>query len=127
MNRRTFFSRMFWIALFAGFTEAFLAACSSKGADSSGSGTTAACTTSGAAVSIGSNHGHTAPTVPYADINTSTQMTYALGAGSAGHSHNVTVTATDFSNLKSSATPINISTDADGTGHSHTVTFTCSG
>ncbi|TAL34446.1 MAG: hypothetical protein EPN93_12035 [Spirochaetes bacterium] len=74
-------------------------------------------------MSISANHGHTV-TVPQADINTGAQVIYPLTSGS-GHTHSITVTVTNFTDLQA-MTPVTITSTADGSGpHTHDVTISC--
>jgi hypothetical protein len=82
------------------------------------------CTTNGTTITVGGNHGHTAPTVSASDVTTGSQNTYTVAQGSASHSHTVTVSAANFTTLQGD-TGVSISTDADATGHSHTITINC--
>lgn len=70
---------------------------------------------------IGSNHGH-AITIPAADIEATTDRSYAI-KGTSPHPHTVVITAAGFATLRASGTlVVTSSTDA---GHAHSVTVTC--
>ncbi len=129
MLRRKFLKLSATIPLLASGLHLFLTACGSGSSGyGAGGGTTPAvagnCSANGTTNSVGSNHGHSAPVVPAGDVVTGAQQTYAVPAGSAGHSHNVTVTAASFTALLGN-TGVAITTDADGTGHSHVITINC--
>lgn len=82
-----------------------------------------ACATNGTSLSIGTNHGHTAPTISAADVTAGTANSYTLGSGTALHTHTLAVTAANFATLQSNtAVAITSSTDS---GHSHVVTVSC--
>lgn len=72
------------------------------------------------ATSISDNHDH-ALVVPMADVTAGTPRTYSI-AGTAGHSHDVTLTAADFTVLAAGSV---IVTSTVAEGHQHTVTIRC--
>ena len=77
------------------------------------------CASTGA--TIGSNHGH-AITVTAAEANAGVDKTYQI-QGTSLHPHSVTITAAQFTMLRTAGTiTVTSSTDAM---HSHTVTVTC--
>jgi hypothetical protein len=74
-----------------------------------------------ASATIGSNHGHTI-NVSQADVDAAVDKTYDI-AGTAGHNHTVTVTATGFRQVRDTGSfSVESSTDA---GHEHLITITC--
>ena len=79
------------------------------------------CLANGTTTSIGTNHGHDL-IVSKADVEAATEKSYSI-QGSSGHNHGVTITATDFSSLKSNQSIQVISTS--GSGHTHSVTVGC--
>jgi hypothetical protein len=70
---------------------------------------------------IEGNHGH-AITVSMADVDAGVAKTYDI-SGNGGHAHNVTVSATQFTQIKNGQT-LNI-TSTTGSGHTHMVTVMC--
>ena len=85
---------------------------------------TSACGSSGAQIS--GNHGHVL-TVPTADLDSATAMTYSI-MGAATHDHMVTLTPAELAQLKAgqSVTVTSTVTNASGFGsHSHGVTVSC--
>lgn len=104
-----------------GVGAAGIAALASCG-DDGGSAVDAApnnCTTP--ATQIGGNHGHTI-TVALPDVDAGVAKTYDI-SGSGGHAHNVTISATQFTQIKNGQT-LNI-TSTSGGGHTHMVTIMC--
>jgi len=81
------------------------------------------CLTYGTNVSIAGNHGHVL-TVSVADINAGVDKTYNI-EGTAGHPHEVTVTAANFNSLKTNTQISIVSTT--GNSHTHNVTVSCAG
>ena len=79
------------------------------------------CLTNGTTSSIGSNHGHSL-TVSKADVSAATEKTYSI-QGSSGHSHSVTITAVNFSELKNNQS-IQVNSTS-GSGHTHSVSVGC--
>ena len=73
------------------------------------------------ASSITDNHGHTL-LIPAADLNSTVAMSYSI-AGTAGHAHQVTFTATQLAQLKAGQS-VRVSSTASQ-GHSHDVTGAC--
>lgn len=67
------------------------------------------------------NHGH-ALTVPAADVAAGTAQTYDI-TGAAAHAHSVSLSAADFSLLRTAGMVIVTSTT--GGAHTHTVTVRC--
>ncbi len=70
---------------------------------------------------VDDNHGHSI-SVPRADVMAGTPQTYDI-RGSAGHSHTVSITATQFGILRDVGSLIVTSSNE---GHSHQVTINCS-
>ena len=79
------------------------------------------CLANGTTSSIGSNHGHTL-TVSKTDVENGVEKTYNI-LGSASHSHEVTLSAANFSSLKD-ASSIQVSSTS-GDGHTHSVSVSC--
>ncbi|MEK6627528.1 MAG: hypothetical protein AABY53_02790 [Bdellovibrionota bacterium] len=125
IKRRDFLKKISIFSFFGLMTNYLLSSCSpAKTVDSLVPTTGGNCLSNGATTSVGTNHGHSATSIPSADINTAIQQTYTIGAGSAGHTHSVTVAASNFTDLKAN-TSVNITTTADGTGHTHLITINC--
>ncbi len=124
-KRRDFITKISTLSFFGLITNYLLSSCSPVNTIANLVPATGGnCSSTGATPSVGSNHGHSSTTIASADINTATQQTYAIGAGSAGHTHSVTVAASNFTDLKAN-TSVNITTSADGTGHTHLITINC--
>jgi len=70
---------------------------------------------------IDANHGHVLA-VPAADIAAGTAQTYGI-MGSSGHTHSVTLSATDFASLQSDGMVVVTSTTSSA--HMHAITVTC--
>jgi len=79
------------------------------------------CLANGTSSSIGANHGHTL-TVSKTDVENGIEKTYPI-QGSASHNHNVTVSAANFTSLKSNNSIQFVSTS--NSGHTHNVTVSC--
>ena len=79
------------------------------------------CQANGTTTSIGSNHGHDL-TVSKADVDAAIEKSYSI-QGTSGHNHGVTITATNFTALKSNQS-IQV-TSTSGSGHTHSVTVGC--
>lgn len=71
-------------------------------------------------VTISANHGH-ATVVSMADLSAATEKSYDI-QGSSGHTHSITVSASDFATLMSTGSVTVQSTMS--VGHSHSVTIT---
>ena len=84
---------------------------------------TANCEANGTTITIGTNHGHTAPTISGADVTAGTQQTYLLGAGTSGHTHQLIVLAANFATLQSNQS-VTIPSEVVN-AHSHGVTIGC--
>jgi hypothetical protein len=126
-ERRQFFKRLMMMTFALVGAQTLLSACGGSGYSSGGGGTPSSggsCETNGTTASVGSNHGHIAPTISAADVTSGTQQTYAVAQGTATHSHTVTVSAANFTTLQGD-TGVNIATDSDSTGHTHTITIDC--
>ena len=80
------------------------------------------CIANGTNVSIGANHGHTL-TVSRFDVDAGVDSTYSI-LGTSTHNHQVTVTAANFSSLKSNQS-ISVLSDDSGSGHTHNVLISC--
>lgn len=127
-TRRTFLRQMAGFAVLSGGLQMFLSACGSSSSTAT-SNQTGYCATNGTTVSIGTNHGHTAPVISAADVTAGTQKQYSLGPGDAtasppNHAHTVTLTGAIFSALQAN-TAQSVTTDADGTGHAHLISIGC--
>ena len=79
------------------------------------------CLANGTAVSIGSNHGHFL-IVSKADVDAGVAKTYSI-QGTSAHNHSVSLTAGNFTTLKSNANISVTSTNDDG--HTHSVQVSC--
>lgn len=79
------------------------------------------CLANGTSSSIGGNHGHSI-TVTKTDVEAGVEKTYSI-QGTASHDHQVTVTATNFADLKSNNSVQVQSTSS--TGHTHSITVSC--
>ncbi|MFS4455571.1 hypothetical protein [Maribacter sp. 2304DJ31-5] len=80
------------------------------------------CAENGAnATAISNNHGHTL-TVSKEDIEAGVEKTYSIQGGS-GHNHDITLTAENFTTLKSAKT-IQVESSR-GNSHRHDVTVSC--
>jgi len=128
MDRKTFLIKTAGALLLA--TPAYvLISCSSSssGSDDYGSNDDGNdnydpnCLENGARGSVSANHGHSL-TVSSADVNSGVEKTYSI-AGTAGHSHNVTVTVANFNTLKNNQQISIGSTTTDA--HTHQVTVSC--
>lgn len=96
------------------------------GGDDGGGGTDAAarsCVMNGTTVTIDSNHGHVLM-VTKADVTAGVDKTYDI-AGSAIHTHMVTVTAANFASLMSNPNGSVQVTSTVDSAHSHTITILC--
>lgn len=81
------------------------------------------CLQNGTLTSISANHGHSL-TVSKEDVDAAVEKTYTLSQASTdGHVHMVTLTANQFSTLKSNHRITANSTS--NSGHSHSVTVSC--
>ncbi|WP_242206122.1 hypothetical protein [Aestuariivivens insulae] len=131
MKRKTFIQKALGAMLIAIPAYAALSCSSSSddsynnggndGGNNNGGGSQGNCIENGTSSSISSNHGHTL-TVSKEDVNAGTQKTYDI-TGSSGHSHNVTLTAANFTSLKNNQ-QISVSSTS-GSGHTHSVTVSC--
>ena len=122
MDRKTFIKRM------AGTLLIGIPAYSMLGCSSSDDGVTTPppnnntdCLANGTQSSISANHGHTLQ-VPASDVQNGTEKQYSIQGGS-GHDHNITVTAANFSTLKSNQ-QIQV-TSTSGDSHTLVVTVSC--
>ncbi len=71
---------------------------------------------------IEGNHGHSM-NVTAADLSAGAVKTYDI-KGTATHTHDVVLSANDFSNLQNGQ-PANVSSTQAPDGHSHSITVTC--
>lgn len=89
----------------------------------------AMCTMGVEATDIADNHNqpHSLMTIPAADVTAGVDQTYTLelGGGMGGHTHDITVTAADFTTLLTGATVTVTSTIGGNNDHSHDVTLDC--
>jgi len=74
------------------------------------------------ATTISANHGHTM-VVTIADVNAAANKMYII-TGSAGHDHEVDLTADQFAKLRAGQS-VTIESSESGNGHSHSVTVSC--
>lgn len=98
---------------------AVIAGCGDDGGGGTVDAPATVCTAPTAA--IGTNHGHVI-TVAIGDVNAGADKTYDI-TGTGGHPHMVTVTAAQFTQIKSGMTVTVQSTS--GGGHTHSVTVQC--
>lgn len=70
---------------------------------------------------IASNHGHVF-TVTQAEVDAGTERTYDI-EGTGGHTHSVTITASQFATIASGGTVNTVSTS--GSSHTHDITVNC--
>jgi hypothetical protein len=123
MNRRNFLDASLKALLAVFFIPELFSAC---GASSTTAATTTApisggnCLANGTIATIAGNHGHVI-IVSHADIVAAVDKTYDI-TGTAGHSHSVTITAADFTNLTANQGIVELSTT---TGHNHSITVNC--
>ena len=80
------------------------------------------CLANGTTASISSNHGHSI-TVSKTDVDNGVQKTYSI-QGSSSHAHEVTITPSQFSSLKSNQSSIQVVSTSGG-GHTHSITVSC--
>ncbi|WP_428740345.1 hypothetical protein [Tenacibaculum sp.] len=81
------------------------------------------CIDNGTSSAITANHGHSL-TVSKEDVQAGTEKSYSI-QGTAAHNHNVTLTAANFSSLKSNNSISIASTSGDSDNHTHTVIVSC--
>lgn len=79
------------------------------------------CLTNGTTSAIGGNHGHNL-VVSIADVNAGVAKTYSI-QGSSPHNHTLTISAADFSSLKTNQA-ISVTSSNDD-GHTHPVSVSC--
>lgn len=123
-TRRNFLSKALGLSLLVAGWELLLSACGQTTTTTTTTTPSGDCEVNGTSVAIGTNHGHTAPTVDRADVTAGVQKSYTIGIGSSGHTHTITVAASEFTSMQGNL-PITLTTDADGTGHSHSITISC--
>jgi hypothetical protein len=115
MKRREFFT-----TLVMGTAGVFVTACgSSNSVDAST--TFGNCVQNGTSVTIASNHGHVL-LVDKADVSAGAAKTYDI-MGSADHTHSVTVSAANFTQLTGNHA-ISVQTTVTN-AHQHSVTVAC--
>ena len=91
----------------------------------------ATCTTLGPVVEILDNHlttgGDHVLVVPPEDVVDGVERTYDIRGDNVGHTHTVTLTATDFASLLAGETVTVVSSNNGpvGIGHDHTVVLSC--
>lgn len=134
MNRKTFITKTS-AGFLIGIPALTLLGCS--GGDDNGSGpgpgtdddigtdddqgSVADCLDNGTQTSISANHGHSL-TVSKEDVSAGSEKTYTLSQGD-GHTHEVTISASDFESLKEN-NQITATSTSDA-GHTHNVTVSC--
>ena len=79
------------------------------------------CLANGTSASISANHGHSL-TVSKDDVMQGTEKTYSI-QGSSPHTHNVTLSASNFTSLQGNSSITVVSTSGDG--HTHNVMVSC--
>lgn len=124
MNRKTFIKKTVGAAILAVPAYSLLSCSNDDSTDVAPVEDAEAsdCLDNGAnATAISSNHGHTL-SVSKADIDASTDKSYSI-QGSSGHNHTITLTAANFTTLKSAKT-IQVESSSDNS-HRHDVTVTC--
>lgn len=84
-------------------------------------GSVADCVENGTEVDISANHGHSL-TVSKEDVSAGNEKTYTLTQGD-GHTHEVTITESDFESLQDN-NQITATSTSDS-GHTHNVTVSC--
>lgn len=132
MDRKTFITKTS-VGLLIGIPTLTLLSCSSSGDDGPGpgtdddmgtdddQGTVADCLENGTQTSISANHGHSL-TVSKEDVAAGSAKTYTLTQGD-GHTHEVTITASNFDSLQEN-NQITVTSTSDS-GHTHNVTVSC--
>jgi len=75
-------------------------------------------------IMVGGGHEHPVM-VPIADVNAGAERMYTLDMGDEVHTHMMTVTAANFTTLKTTGTVTVTSTN--DSGHTHAVTLMCEG
>ena len=123
MDRITFLRKLTG-TIFIGLPLVGIIGCSSSDDDepnNPGNGGNANCLANGTKSSITANHGHVLK-VSVNDIEAGVDKQYDI-MGTATHSHNVTVTATNFATLKTNQ-QIQVSSTS-GDSHTHSVTVSC--
>lgn len=91
------------------------------GSSSTPAGPSGNCLSNGTAAAIGGNHGHVL-NVTKADVMAGAAKTYDI-AGTAGHSHLVTLSAQDMANLQQNLLAQETSTVT--LSHSHSISVSC--
>lgn len=115
--------KQFFGALAGSGALLWLGGCGGGGSYGSAGGTTA---TSSCSPAIDLNHGHTLA-IPVADLSSTTPMTYNF-AGTADHSHSVTLSVADLQKLKA-GTPVAVTSTSTASpstaAHTHPVSVSC--
>lgn len=78
------------------------------------------CLDNGTSISITDNHGHSL-TVTKEEVEAGVEKTYAIKGG-ASHDHEVIITSSNFSSLKTNQS---IEVNSMGGSHTHTITVSC--
>lgn len=122
MNRKTFLKKTAGALILAAPAYLLLNCSSSDDSETNNNqGNEPNCIANGTNSNIEGNHGHSL-SVSVADVNAGVEKTYNI-TGSAGHSHEVTVTAANFSTLANNQQVVVSSTTENG--HTHSVTISC--
>jgi hypothetical protein len=100
---------------------ALVAGCSDSGSGSDAAGQN--CLMNGTTTEIGGNHGHVL-VVSKADVMAAVSKTYDI-TGGAGHTHSVTINATQFVSLQGNTTAMTVSTAGGSPSHTHDITVMC--
>jgi hypothetical protein len=99
------------------------------GGDGGAGGGAVDCSNGATASNISNNHNtpHTVMDIDASDVDTGTEMTYTveLGGGMGGHTHEFTLTDSDFTTLKTTGTVTVESTIGGNNDHTHMITLTC--
>jgi hypothetical protein len=127
MERRLFLTRSLQLVISVPFATSLLEGCgkSSSNGDSGATAQTGGnCALYGTTTYIQVVHtpNHTL-TIPESDVTAGVAKTYTLENNGSGHTHTVTLTAADFTNLRNNAGVMETSTLT--AGHTHTVTVNC--
>lgn len=126
-NRRSFLMPVALAASAVAGLDTLISGCGGSSTNpygSSGSPTTGGnCEVNGTSITIELVHtpNHTL-TVPAADVVAGTQQTYTLADNGSGHTHQVTITAADFTKLQQNQ---GIQETSTLNGHTHLVTVNC--
>jgi hypothetical protein len=122
MDRKDFIKKMAGSVLFAIPVISVLGCSDSSSSSSPPNGNPENdCLKNGTNSVINSNHGHTI-VVSKADVDSGMSKEYDI-AGSSGHDHRVTISASSFDKLKSNQSIQVISSNNDG--HMHSINISC--